>query len=594
MPRIVIDGQSGSPGSGAGRLLWLGGSSNGAGHAKPPRPRPGGGGRPDPEEIAAEERRLLDALAAAALELDTLAEETTGRAGADIGAIFEAQAIFARDPGIVDPAIDAIRDGASAEEAIDRVAAEQADALAGVDDPYFRERAADLRDVGRRVLDRLSGRTRPDLHHRDGTRAIVAGDDLDPSVVAGIRPELVAGLALAAGASTGHAAIVARALGIPLVLGLGPGLHIGLDGRSAAIDGGVGRLIVDPEPADLPTPAPTTTPQAATATPVVAPARTSVVPSLPLGIRIEANVGSVAEAEQAAHAGADGIGLVRTELIFLGRTIAPGLNEQRAIYRRILDAMNGRPVVFRTLDIGGDKPAGFEPGDREANPALGVRGIRLGLRRPALLETQLRALLEAAAGVELRVLVPMVSTLEEVRAARAALDRAATAARSDGADIARDLRFGVMIEVPAAALMADSLAPEVDFFSVGTNDLVQYTIAADRTNPALADLATPDQPAVLRLISMVCRAALAHGRPVGVCGEAAADPLIACLLAGLGVTELSVAPRAIASIRAAVAGFDPEIVRAMADEALAAPSASRVREIAAAGYARMVPLAAGG
>ena len=400
MPRIVIDGQSGSPGSGAGRLLWLGGSSNGAGHAKPPRPRAAAGERPDPEEIAAEERRLLDALAAAAAELDDLAQETTGRAGADIGAIFEAQAIFARDPGILDPAIDAIRGGATAEEAIDRVAAEQADLLAGVDDPYFRERAADLRDVGRRVLDRLIGRTQPDLHHRDGTRAIVAGEDLDPSVVAGIRPELVAGLALAAGAPTGHAAIVARALGIPLVLGLGPGLHIGLDGRSAAIDGGAGWLIVDPDPADLPTPLPTTTAQSGTATRVVADVGSeSALPPLPLGIRIEANVGSVAEAEQAASVGADGIGLVRTELIFLGRTIAPGLKEQRAIYRRILDAMGGRPVVFRTLDIGGDKPAGIEPGERGRRTRPSASGgSALGSADRDLLETQLRALLEAAAG----------------------------------------------------------------------------------------------------------------------------------------------------------------------------------------------------
>jgi phosphocarrier protein FPr len=293
----------------------------------------------------------------------------------------------------------------------------------------------------------------------------------------------------------------------------------------------------------------------------------------------------VAEAEQAARAGADGIGLVRTELIFLGRTIAPGLNEQRAIYRRIIEAMAGRPVVFRTLDIGGDKPAGFEAGEPEANPALGVRGIRLGLRRPELLETQLRALLEAAAGGELRILLPMVSTLDEVRAGRAALRRAAESARGAGAPIATEIRFGVMIEVPAAALIADVLAPEVDFFSIGTNDLVQYTLAADRTNPFLADLATPFQPAVLRLVSMVCRAAAVHDRPVAVCGEAAADPLAAAILAGLGVTELSVAPRSIAAIRAAVREFEPEVVRSLASEALAAPTAERVREIASAAMA---------
>jgi len=359
-----------------------------------------------------------------------------------------------------------------------------------------------------------------------------------------------------------------------------------------ALDGGAGRVVVEPDADDVAL--------ATSASPIVSPedlealAPLSTTAPLPLGIRIEANVGSVAEAEQAARAGADGIGLVRTELIFLGRTIAPGVNEQRAIYRRILDAMGGRPVIFRTLDIGGDKPAGFEAGGPEANPALGVRGIRLGLRRPELLETQLRALLEAAAGGELRIMLPMVATLDEVRAGRAALQRAGESARRAGAPIASDVRLGVMIEVPSAALIADRIAPEVDFFSIGTNDLVQYTVAADRTNPALADLATPFQPAVLRLIAMVCQAALAHDRPVGICGEAAADPVAAALFAGLGVRELSVAPRSVAVIRTAVAGFDPTVVRSVADAALAAPTADRVREIAAAGLERMTLPAAKG
>ena len=586
MAGIVLLGHAGSPGSGVGRLLWLDGGMNGTGHGG--HVRISGADGPA-VEAATEERRLRDALDVAAAELEVLARETSERAGPEIGAIFEAQGIFARDPGLIDPALAAIRAGATAEEAIDRAAAEQAEALAGIDDEYLRERAADLRDVGRRVLDRLAGRTRPDLHHRDGTPAIVAAEDLDPSAVAGIRPELVAGLALAAGAPNGHAAIVARALGIPLVLGLGAALHLGLDGRSVAIDGTEGRLLVEPTPEEV---ADLMRQDEVAPSGGAAESSSAWSPSgpLPLGIKIEANVGSVAEAEQAARAGADGIGLVRTELIFLGRTIAPGVNEQRAIYRRIIDAMGGRPVVFRTLDIGGDKPAGFEAGEPEANPALGVRGIRLGLRRPELLERQLRALLEAAAGGELRILLPMVSTLDEVLAGRAALQRATETARAAGAAIATEVRFGVMIEVPAAALIADVLAPEVDFFSVGTNDLVQYTLAADRTNPSLADLATPFQPAVLRLVSMVCRAAALHERPVAVCGEAAADPLAAAILAGLGVTELSVAPRSIAAIRAAVREFVPDVVRALATDALAAPTAERVREMA---FDAMAPSARG-
>jgi phosphoenolpyruvate-protein phosphotransferase len=590
MARTILVGQAGSPGSGVGRLLWLDGASNGTGHGATPEVARGDHrGSIDP---AAEERRLLGALETAIAELDALARETADRAGQEIGAIFEAQGIFARDPGLIEPALNLIRGGATAEEAIDRAAAEQAEFLAGNDDPYLRERAADLRDVGRRVLDRLTGRVRPDLHHRDGTPAVVAADDLDPSAVAGIRPELVSGLALAAGAPNGHAAIVARALGIPLVLGLGAALHIGLDGRTVALDGSDGRLLVEPSEEDIARLAGRDGSVRPTSGDEMAGAWTPGE-ELPLGVRIEANVGSVAEAEQAARTGADGIGLVRTELIFLGRTIAPGVNEQRAIYRRILAAMGDRPVVFRTLDIGGDKPAGFEPGEPEANPALGIRGIRLGLRRPELLESQLRALLEAAAGRELRVLLPMVSTLDEVRAGRAALERAAESARAAGATIASDVRLGVMIEVPSAALVAESLAAEVDFFSIGTNDLVQYTMAADRTNPALADLATPFQPAVLRLVATVCSAAAAHGRPVGVCGESAADPLAAAILVGLGVTELSVAPRSVGAIRSAVAAFDPATVRSIASEALAAPTAHRVREIASRGLASGAGLAGG-
>jgi phosphoenolpyruvate-protein phosphotransferase len=583
MALATLVGQSGSPGSGVGRLLWLDGLSNGTGHAA----RVAASTEVD---VVAEERRLLAALETGAGELDELARETAGRAGPDVGAIFEAQAIFARDPGLIEPALAAIRDGATAEEAIDRIAAEQAEMLAGLDDVYFRERAADLRDVGRRVLDRLTGRRRPDLHHRDGTPAIVAAEDLDPSAVAGIRPELVSGIALAAGAPNGHAAIVARALAIPLVLGLGAELHIGLDGRSVAIDGTDGRLLVEPTAEEI---AGLSTHEGlATIGTAQAPGDVRTGEERPSpGLRIDANVGSVTEADQAARAGADGIGLVRTELMFLGRTIAPGLNEQRTAYRRILEAMGGRPVVFRTLDIGGDKPAGFEPGDGEANPALGVRGIRLGLRRPELLETQLRALLEAAAGRDLQVLLPMVSTIDEVRAGHAALVRAAESARAAGTAVSTDVRLGVMIEVPAAALVADTLALEVDFFSIGTNDLVQYTMAADRTNPFLADLATPFQPAVLRLIAMVCEAAQGRGRPVGICGEAAADPVAAAIFIGLGVTELSVAPRSVRAIRAAVAGFDPAMVRNVATDALTAGTAAEVREVASRALAEEAPIA---
>jgi len=573
MARATIVGRPGSPGVGIGRALWVAA-------AEPAPPRPGAAGR----DAAAERDRLRAALDAAAVELTSLAGEATGRAGEDVGAIFEAQALFASDPGIVDPALDAIEAGASAEEAIDRVTAAQADALAAVDDEYFRERAADLRDVGRRVVDRLAGRERPALHRADGSPAVLVADDLDPSVVVAIRPDLVTGIALAGGAPTGHAAIVARALGIPLVLGLGPEANARLEGDEVAIDGSGGRLLVGPDERDL---AALTT--VATAGPVAAPAQD-------LPVEVAANVGSVREAEAAAASGAGGIGLVRTELLFLGRSVPPALEEQRSLYRRIAEALPGRRVVFRTLDIGGDKPAPYLATEPEMNPALGVRGIRASLAHPDLFAVQLRALLEAAPDEAAWILLPMVATVDEVAAAREALARANDASARIGAPVAADVRLGVMIEVPSAALMADALAPVVDFFSIGTNDLVQYTLAADRTNAALADLASPLQPSVLRLVRSVVEAARAHGRHISVCGEAAADPLAAALFVGLGVDELSVAPGSIAGLRGRLATLDVERCHEAAEKACAATSSAEVRAIAEAvvADAEPAPVAGGG
>jgi phosphocarrier protein FPr len=570
MARATLVGRPGSPGFGVGRLLWV----------APVKAVPAGSGGSvaAPHDPVAERERLEAALATARDELTALADEASARAGDEVGAIFGAQALFASDPGILDPAMAAIDDGATAAEAIDRVTEAQAHALAGVDDEYFRERAADVRDVGSRVVDLLTARHRPALHRPDGAPAVVAAVDLEPSQVVAIRPELVSGIALSGGAPTGHCAIVARALGIPLAVGLGAGLDATLDGDAVAVDGSTGRLLVDPEPEELAAGAAArTTDTAVAGDPATLPAE------------VGANVGSAREAEAAAAAGAEGIGLVRTELLFLGRSVPPGLDEQRALYRRIADALPGRRVVFRTLDIGGDKPATYLSVEPEMNPALGVRGIRLSLARPDLFETQLRALLEAAPDRALWVLLPMVSTVDQVEAARAAIDRAAEASRSAGAAVSNDVRVGVMIEIPSAAVMADAFAPVVDFFSIGTNDLVQYALAADRTSASLAEMATALQPAVLRLVRSVTVAAEGHGRHVAVCGEAAADPLAAALFVGLGVDELSVAPASISGLRGSLAGLDPEACRDAAERACAAASVGEVRAIADALVARRAP-----
>ena len=564
MARQVLQGRPGSSGSGVGRLVRL----------RTTQPSVATPVHVEGAERGREQDRLRRALELASHELGEISEQTRTRAGADVAAIFEAQALFARDPVLVDQALAAIaNEGLTAVEAIEAASNKQADVLAALDDEYFSARAADIRDVGKRVAAILVSRPRPAMHSSAGDLAVVVAEDLDASVVAELRPELVAGVALVGGATTGHAAIVARALGIPLALGLGETLFDIAEGEEVLVDGTSGRVLVAPDANERVAVGRSNGTLHASSPPDL--------PLLALPVVIEGNAGSVREVEQAAAAGAHGIGLLRTELLFLGRSVPPGLDEQRALYRRIRAAMPAGPVVFRTLDIGGDKPAGYGPAVIEANPALGVRGIRLGLRHPGLLEVQLRALLESAPDLSLHIMFPMVATLEEVLLARASLDRAAEASRSAGLRVANEVQVGIMIEVPAAALMADALAPAVDFFSIGTNDLVQYTMAADRTHAELADIGSAYQPAVLRLIRSVCGAAREHHRPVAVCGEAAAHPLLAPLLVGLGVTSLSVAAHSVRTVHQALTDLSLDDCCAAADAALRAHSRGEVQQIAA-------------
>jgi len=558
MARLVLQGRAGSSGFGVGRLVRLL-SVEPATSAN----------RSAPVDRDREQDRLRHALSQASSELAALADATRTRAGDDTAAIFEAQSLFVKDPALVDPAMAAIVDeGMSASEAIELSAASQAEILAGLDDEYFRARAADIRDVGKRVAAILDGRSRG-IQMLEGEPAALAAEDLDASAVAELRPELVAGVALAGGAPTGHTAIVARALGIPLVLGLGDALLLVPEGEQVLIDGTAGRLLIAPDAAD----------RLDTVSNVSVHADSPLEP-LSLPVVIEANAASAREVEQARAAGAHGIGLVRTELLFLGRTVAPSRDEQRSLYRRIRRAMPDASVVFRTLDIGGDKPTEYRPAVVEANPALGVRGVRLGLRYPELLEVQLRALLEAAPELSLQVMFPMVATLGEVRQAREALSRAVFASRQAGADVAQEVHVGIMVEVPAAALMADALAPEVDFFSIGTNDLIQYTMAADRTSADIASLGTPFEPAVLRLIDHVCQAGRTHSRPVAVCGEAAADPLVAPLLVGLGVSHLSVGVASIRQVHNLLSSYSLSDCQSSARAALRARTSAEVRTLA--------------
>jgi multiphosphoryl transfer protein len=554
----VLTGRPGAPGVGVGRALLLG-----------PAKTPVDGTSPPAHDADRESERLRDALAIAAEQLGEIAERITDQAGEEVGAIFVAQSLFARDPGIVQPALSEIATGASAVDAILSVTSLHADKLASVDDEYFRERAADVRDIGRRVAAILQGGQGTDPWRADGHPAVLVAPDLDPSVVATLRRELVEGIVLDRGSPTGHATIVARALGIPLVLGVEDATSSVPEDVDVAVDGSAGRVIIEPD-ADI-------------LTALKAPATTHAGPSSDgearLGVTVAANIASAQEASLAAGADAAAIGLVRTELVFLGRHRPPSVAEQRATYARIIEAAAGRPVVFRTLDVGGDKPASWGAGPIEANPALGVRGVRLATRDPGTLDDQLRALVEAAGDGPLRVMLPMVATREEVEAVRGRLDEIVRTVHAKTEARPGDIQLGVMIEVPSAAVMAGALAEVADFFSIGTNDLVQYTLAADRTNPELADLASPLQPAVLHLIDGVVRAASPRARHVSVCGEAAGDPLVIPILVGLGVEELSVTPSVIGRVRATLAGLDRDSCTALAAKALAAGSLAEVRQL---------------
>lgn len=562
-----IDAVPASPGVGIGRAAVVA-----APPSEPVRAR-----RPHIEaaDRDAEEARLRDALERAARDLEDLRRSVEVAVGPDVAAIFEAQALFARDPGIIGPAVDAIRtDLLPAEVALAMSADRQADTLLALEDDLFRQRAADVRDVARRVIDLLVGRPAMPLGGSDGSRPIIVAQDLDASQVAQLRQEVVAGIALSGGAPTGHAAIVARAMGIPMVVAGGPALEAIASGVQVAVDGSAGRVLVEPNAQQL---------ASLTAVQGAVPSTGDVASThrrRRLRVALHANVASVADVTRGITAGADGIGLVRTEMLFLGRHGLPSAAEQKDAYRRLLDAAEGRPMTFRTFDFGGDKPLpGMATGTPEPNPALGLRGVRPALIHPEALRVQLGAMLGAARGRELRVMFPMVSTVDEVRALRAMLtDEVALLRPSDHPS---SIALGVMVEVPAAALAAATIAREVDFMSIGTNDLAQYLFAADRTHPTLAHLGSGFQPALLAAVATTVKGARAAGIPVGVCGEAAGDPRIAPLLVGIGVASLSMDPSRLASVRGALEAVPLAAARGAAGKALAAATATDVEAIAA-------------
>ncbi len=531
-----------------------------------------------PEEELARLRRALEQ---ARREVETLYKEAVDKVGEEQAAIFKAHEMFLSDPTLLQQVESAIQGGKSAHEAWMESIEAQASMLEALNDPVFSARAVDLRDVGNRVVRILAGEE-GETALPDSPSVIVAME-LTPSQTILLPKDLVQGFCTVHGGRTSHVAILARGLGIPAVVSVPEEfLSEVRTGETIVLDGGNGLVIIDPSEETL---SRYRAEMASLAEKRQAAIRSGAKPAVtPDGRRIEigANLGGAGreEALRALELGAEGVGLLRTEFLYMERSAPPDEEEQIKAYSPYVEVMAGRPIIFRTVDIGGDKPLPYLDLPAESNPFLGKRGIRLSLAYPDLFVTQLRAILRAGAGTTgIKIMFPMVASLEEVRAAKEYLSEARRSLESEGLRYAKDVEVGIMVEVPSAAVLADVLAPEVDFFSIGTNDLSQYTMAADRTHPEVGKMADAFHPAVLRLIKQVVDSAHAAGIWVGICGELAGDSLAAPLLLGLGVDELSMSSPSIPAVKERIRAWKYEDARTLAEKALKLDSPQAVRQL---------------
>ncbi|MEP6697277.1 MAG: phosphoenolpyruvate--protein phosphotransferase [Pseudonocardiales bacterium] len=521
-----------------------------------------------PGSAAVEWRRLREGVAATRRDVQRLRAAAARDVGEADAAIFDAHLMLLDDPDLLADVRSGIDAGQGAPTAwAAAVAAVERD-VAGLADPYLRARAADVRAVGDQVLRAITGQPATGV----AAEGILIARDLTPAAAAELDRDSVQGIVLAYGSPTSHAAILARSRGIPTVVGAGPEVLSIPEGTVMVVDGTSGDIIIDPSRTVLASYRDRGHQQSQRAAEQVAAAARHARSRDDVAVLVAANLGSVADAQAARGCGADAAGLVRTEFLFHGRTEAPGVDEQESEYRAIAEAMGGRRITLRTLDIGGDKPVPYLGMVAEANPFLGVRGIRLALDHPSLLHDQLVAACRVARETPVSVMFPMVSVVKELLSARAALDAAA----ADIGGMPAGLEVGIMVEVPAVALKIEAFLPHVDFLSIGTNDLTQYALAADRGNESVAALLDPLDPGLLHLVQHVCRA-VRKRVPVAVCGEAAADELAIPLLLGLGVTELSVSPYAVPAIKSRVREVEISACQALARTALGMCDAEGVR-----------------
>ncbi|HET7456319.1 MAG TPA: phosphoenolpyruvate--protein phosphotransferase [Gemmatimonadaceae bacterium] len=531
------------------------------------------------EEIDGEIARLRHAVAAAIARLQQVRDRAERHAGAEEAAIFDVQISILQDATLTESVEALVRQNWSAEKAFDFVLLEWRGHFARHNQAMLRERVSDLTDVHIRVLTMLLGLSDHDpVDVPKGSNAVLVTHDLTPSLTMQLDRDAIAAIATDAGTRTSHVAILARSLGLPAVVGLRNATSRLRGDERVALDGSTGVLAVNPTDEEVAAYRLRADREAAAEVELRSLASAEPVTTDGVRVTIRANVDLPEEAELAATSGAEGVGLMRTEFLVVGRAAMPDEEEQYRAYAKVVGAFDGHPVVIRTYDIGGDKlPVGGFPS--EANPFLGWRAIRMCLDESDLFKTQLRALLRAAAHGDLRIMLPLVVSVDEVRQARALLEEASAELTARGVAHRADVPLGIMVETPAAAVAADTLARDVAFFSIGTNDLVQYVLAVDRGNANLAARFTPMHPAVLRLVRRTVEVGRDFGLDVSVCGEMASQPLMALALVGLGLRSLSVAPRSVPLVKRIVRGVSAEGLTRAADAALAAPTAAAAEAI---------------
>lgn len=535
------------------------------------------------DEVENEVRRMQAAARQAAERAAALAREASDRVGSEYASIFEAHRLMMEDPTLLSAVGQVIRDKRiNAEAALEEVVKDLLRRLESLGDVYLRERRVDVLDVAMELQRALQGKSAPHLQRLEGDTVLIA-DDIPPSQAIHLSASSVAGFASEAGGLTSHTTIIAKSLGIPAVVGVAGLLDESRGASLVIIDGFEGHVIVDPDEAlvqlyrlrdgehrrrqhEL--------------------LQQSGLPARTVDgfeVALLANIDLASELEAARAAGASGIGLFRSEFLFMAASPRqPDEEEQAAAYETLLRAFPHGTVTIRTFDLGGRKLARQVIGWPEANPALGLRGVRLCLQKPEFFRTQLRALLRAAGRhptAKLHVMVPLVAHLEEIRTVRVIVDRLAAELRREGEAVPERIPLGAMVEVPAAALITEHLCREVDFLAIGTNDLTQYTLAVDRANEAVSELFRPFHPAVLRLIERVVSCGRRCGVPVSLCGEMAADPLAVPVLLGLGVRELSMHPPALPVVRSLVREISQREARRLAQRVLALPTAKEVEEL---------------